>query len=73
MILMFLSHPAAFVCCLLSFMGLYGAYDVLGYGEPGTAVALGTMLAFYFIACWVLPWWTRPIELWRWLRINNKI
>lgn len=73
MILMLLSHPTAFVACLLSYVFVDGVYDLAGWGDPGLAVGLGVMIGTYLIACWVLPWWTRPTLLIRYLWHRQQV
>jgi hypothetical protein len=73
MIMMLLTHPAAFIACLLSYSAVAGVYDWTGRGDPSIAVALTVMIGSYLVACWVLPWWTRPTLLIRYLWRRRQV
>lgn len=68
MIVMALTNPVAFV---LSF-GVFAAFDYgyrwTGRGEPSDAMNLAVILGAYVLSMRFLPWWVRPIQLYRWWR-----
>lgn len=70
MIVMALLNPVAFVLTVLGgALALYGAEEWLGYTPPDDAWwPVVAIVVFYLILNWVMPWWTRPVELWRYWR-----
>lgn len=68
MIMMFLMNPAAFVVCLLVGAGFLEGYDRYYGQEPNGWLGLGVIVGAYLLAARYLPWWTRPLLLWRWWR-----
>ncbi len=65
MILFFL-NPAAFV---LAFLSLMGAIEL---ASEESWWPLGVFLVVYLLAARFLPWWTRPVLLWRYWRMKRQ-
>jgi hypothetical protein len=65
-ILLFL-HPAAF---LVAFFAFWGASEV---ARPESNWPAAVLFGAYALAYWLLPWWTRPILLWRYWRAKRQL
>ena len=68
MIVSLFAHPIAFLAAVLSMMG-YGWYT--GWPE-GSWIPLGLFVIVYLAGSIVLPWWTRPIPLYRYWKQRRE-
>jgi len=69
MIVSFFAHPVAFLLGVLAMLG-YGAYT--DWPEDSW-YPLGVFVAVYLLCWWFLPWWTRPMNLFRYWRAKRRI
>ena len=66
MIVMALANPVAFVLAIGAGVLLQYGYEWTGRGMPSDWALLGVALGAYFVGMALLPWWVRPIQLYRW-------
>jgi hypothetical protein len=65
-ILLFI-HPVAF---LVAFLAFWGASEI---ARPESNWPAGALFGAYILAYWLLPWWTRPLLLWRYWRAKKRV
>jgi hypothetical protein len=66
-VILFFMNPAAFV---VAFFALMGALEV---AREESIWPLGVFFLVYILAVKYLPWWTRPILLWRYWRRKRQL
>jgi hypothetical protein len=66
-VILLLLNPAAFVVAFLSLMG------AVAVARDGSVWPLGVFIGVYVLAARFLPWWTRPVLLWRHWRAKKQV
>jgi antibiotic biosynthesis monooxygenase (ABM) superfamily enzyme len=63
----FLANPVSF---LLASVAMMGAGWAAGWPD-GAWWPLALFIVVYLLCAWFLPWWTRPMNLWRYWRAKR--
>jgi hypothetical protein len=66
-IIAFLANPVSFVVATAAMMGAGWA---AGWPDDAWWPYAG-FIVVYLLCAWFLPWWTRPMNLWRYWRMKR--
>jgi hypothetical protein len=66
-IIALLGNPVAFVVAFAVMLG----YGSLAGWTDDDLIPFSVFVVVYLLCAWLLPWWTRPILLWRYWRAKR--
>jgi antibiotic biosynthesis monooxygenase (ABM) superfamily enzyme len=66
-IIAFLANPVSF---LVASVAMMGAGWLAGWPD-GAWWPFAFFVVVYLLCAWFLPWWTRPMNLWRYWRMKR--
>jgi antibiotic biosynthesis monooxygenase (ABM) superfamily enzyme len=66
-IIAFLANPVSFVVAFGALLGLIAAMEP----PEGAWWPFAFFVVVYLLCAWFLPWWTRPMNLWRYWRMKR--